>query len=434
MPTPAPAKNKTSSRWLRFLALFVCGIAGTPSVAAVDPGLLVEAAAGAVKIRMATGTSPGTADRWATPVIGSTVTLPATVSTGADGSARLRHDRTVISVAADTAIELLDGEGSGILQRAVQERGSAFYDIAPQGGNKFRVETPYLVAVIKGTQFNVTVSDEVASVSLFEGKLRIEAPDIDDAVDLNAGQIAQRRKGEQQITVLDMADGEPVSRHDKGTPDSTRTAGDDKGVRATTEPVKNTDADLAADGKVVIGSSGTGTRLEGDVRLDKDGVNTTAEAKLNTGGIAGAELGVEAGIDPAGTEATVSLQESAGLGDTSVDTGVDTRIDLDGGEVDLGIDNALDTGGTVIDTGIDTSLDLGDGSVDLGVDGALDLVDADLGIDPDSGIDLNLDLGADGELLDVDLGLGGLTDPQDETVVEEDTNTLLPDLGNLLGR
>lgn len=428
MPTPAPAKSRISSRWLCFFALFATCFAGTPAIAAVDSGLHVEAAAGAVKIRMSTGTT----DRWETPVIGSAITLPAIVSTGADGSARLRHDQTVISVAADTAIELLDGEGSAILQRAVQERGSAFYDIAPQGGNKFRVETPYLVAVIKGTQFNVTVSDEVASVSLFEGKLRIEAPDVGDAVDLNAGQIAQRRKGEQKITVLSMADGEPVSRHDKASADSTRKADDSKAAREVTGTAATKEAEVAATGDVLIGSSGTGTKVEGDLRFDKDGVSASANTKLNAGELASAGLGVEAGLDATDAEATLSLEEDVEVGDTSIDTGADTRIDLDAGEVDLGIDNALDTGDSVIDTGVDTSLDLGDGSADLGVDSSLDVLDTGLGVDADAGIDLNLDLGADGELLDVDLGLEELTDPQDETVVEGDTDTL-PDLGDLLG-
>ena len=36
---------------------------------------------------------------------------------------------------------------------------------------KLRVETPYLVAVIKGTQFNVAVTGDTSTISLHEGVL-----------------------------------------------------------------------------------------------------------------------------------------------------------------------------------------------------------------------------------------------------------------------
>ena len=57
---------------------------------------------------------------------------------------------------------------------------------------KLRVETPLLVAVIKGTQFNVAVQPDSTTISLFEGRLEIRTPDDTDVVQLNAGEIAIR--------------------------------------------------------------------------------------------------------------------------------------------------------------------------------------------------------------------------------------------------
>src|SRR5262245_64362773 len=58
----------------------------------------------------------------------------------------------------------------------------------------------------KGTQFNVVVSDDSTTVSLFEGSLELLATDGGAAVHLNAGEIAIRRKGEDAIRVIPMKD------------------------------------------------------------------------------------------------------------------------------------------------------------------------------------------------------------------------------------
>jgi hypothetical protein len=418
------------TRPLCFVALFAFCSAGVPAFAA-DSNLVVEEAAGAVKLRMS--------DRWETPVAGTAVVLPAVVSTGDDGSARLRQDATVISVSANTAIELLDNPGSGILQRAVQDRGSAFYDIAPQGSNRFRVETPYLVAVIKGTQFNVTVGDDVSTISLFEGQLRIEAPDLGDSVDLSAGQIAQRRKGDPHITILGMEDGKPVSRNDGSKPASSESGKDDRNSLkpasdAGDETAIRVSADLGTGDDVVIGSSGTAAKANLDLGLDDDGLDASAGAKLGVGEVTDVTLGVEAGVDLGDGAMDLGVDSGVDLGGGSIDTGLDAGVDLGDGAVDLGVDSALDLGGDSIDTGLDAGIDLGDGTVDLGVDSTLDLLDTDVGIDLDSGIDLNLDLGSDGELLDLDVDIGLLGDTDSESDAgSDDADTLLPNLGNLLG-
>ena len=79
----------------------------------------------------------------------------------------------------------------------MQPRGNAFYDIGKREGRKLRVETPYLVGVIKGTQFNVAAQDDSTTISLFEGLLEVRASDDSAVVDLKAGEIASRRRGDK---------------------------------------------------------------------------------------------------------------------------------------------------------------------------------------------------------------------------------------------
>ncbi|HEY7379361.1 MAG TPA: FecR domain-containing protein, partial [Steroidobacteraceae bacterium] len=85
---------------------------------------------------------------------GTTVDLPAAIRTGADGAIALRQGPTTVSIAAKTQIQIPESASLGEpIDRVLQPQGSAFYDVGKRLGKKLRVETPYLVAVIKGTQF-----------------------------------------------------------------------------------------------------------------------------------------------------------------------------------------------------------------------------------------------------------------------------------------
>ena len=89
----------------------------------------------------------------------------------------------------------------------MQPRGNAFYNIGKREGRKLRVETPYLVGVVKGTQFNVAAQDDSTTISLFEGLLEIRASDDSAVVDIKAGEIASRRRGDKGIGVMKMDSG-----------------------------------------------------------------------------------------------------------------------------------------------------------------------------------------------------------------------------------
>ena len=125
----------------------------------------VTAVAGVVDVTMAGNTVAVSSN--------STVLLPARIVAGHDGNVGLTQAGTNINVANDTDVEIpaeaVDGD---LIARLVQHRGNVFYDVAPRDVGKLRVETPLLVAVIKGTQFNVAVQQDSTTISLFEGRLR----------------------------------------------------------------------------------------------------------------------------------------------------------------------------------------------------------------------------------------------------------------------
>jgi hypothetical protein len=150
---------------------------------------------------------------------GSVLELPANIRTGRDGAVELRQGATSISVGPETLLEFpaLEKAG-GPIDRVVQPRGNAFYNIGKRPGRKLRVETPFLVGVVKGTQFNVAAQQNSTTISLFEGLLEIRSADDTDVVDLHAGEIARRDRGGSDIAVLKM-DGKtlPVPKAPAGT-------------------------------------------------------------------------------------------------------------------------------------------------------------------------------------------------------------------------
>ena len=137
--------------------------------------------------------------------VGSVLELPATLRTGRDGAVELRQGATSVNIGPDTLLDFpaLAMQG-GPIDRIVQSRGNAFYSVGKRPGRKLRVETPLLVGVVKGTQFNVAVQGDSSTISLFEGLLEIRAADESSVVDIKAGEIASRHLGEASIGVLGM--------------------------------------------------------------------------------------------------------------------------------------------------------------------------------------------------------------------------------------
>ena len=134
---------------------------------------------------------------------GAILQLPATVRTGADGAVELRQGNSTFAAAGNTELEIPQSAAEdGLVERIVQIRGNAFYSIGKRTGTRLRVEAPYLVAVIKGTQFNVAAQEDSTTIALFEGHLEVRASDESDVVDLDAGEIAIRRRNDVSISVL----------------------------------------------------------------------------------------------------------------------------------------------------------------------------------------------------------------------------------------
>ena len=253
---------------------------------------------------------------------GTVLELPATVRTGRDGAIDLKQGATSVSVGPDTLLEFpaLEKAG-GPIDRIVQPRGNAFYSIGKRAGRKLRVETPYLVGVVKGTQFNVAARDEVTTISLFEGLLEIRASDESSVVDINAGEVATRGRNDKTIGVFKMDSGKspppraPAARNDgagspvpgsdapRGIPissDAGTALANDGLVRTTpASPVASTAVDLPAD-----------TNLDASATASMPG-GAAVGAPVESGGVAAVEavaVDVNANVAPNVTAAAIECR------------------------------------------------------------------------------------------------------------------------------
>jgi hypothetical protein len=410
---------------------------------------------------------------------GTVLELPAAVRTGRDGAIVLRQGATSVDVGPDTLLEFpaLEKRGAPV-DRIVQPRGNAFYDIGKRDGRKLRVETPYLVGVIKGTQFNVAATDESTTISLFEGRLEVRATDDSAVVDLAAGEIAARKRGEKAISVIKMDPGKapptqrPTSGGDggHGAPGSPRSPEGDPlvaGPAIRPDLTVGTTLDLRGNGGDAGAGVNTAVASTGDVSATAEvaAVDTSATAAVDVDGAganvdvgAGANLGTAVGVD-AGVSAGVNLDNGVGV-DAGANVGVDAGavganvgasadVAVGGGAiaVDLGANANVDVGGAAgVDLGAAANVDVGAGSiaVDLGTNANVDVggaaaVDAGAGAAVDLGatdVAANVDVGADatvGDVAAVDAGVSTTVDlgatPDVSASVDVDTSVAGVDAG-----
>jgi hypothetical protein len=435
---------------LRALALLAACLFA-PAALAVDSGDIVV-----VSVRGEVHLTLNGADRKARA--GVVLELPATVRTGRDGAIELKQGNTTVSVAADTQLEFPALEKPGApVDRIVQPRGNAFYNIGKREGRRLRVETPYLVGVVKGTQFNVAAHEDATTISLFEGLLEIRAVDDSSVIDLKAGEIASRRRGDKSISVLKMEGGKAPAtgtrQQNPATPvpsrgDSLADIGNAglaarltdlvPSLETTAAPVgaelRTPLADVSVSASIETGDGNaalaTSASVDAGNVLDS---NANASVSVDAGSVAvdvgnqsaidlgpvSADVGVSAGagVDASGLTADVAANAGAIIGPAAVDVGLGADVDVGAGGASVDVTNSATVDAGPISVGLDTSI-----SVDAGPGGAS--VDISHGTQIDAGpVSAGLDAAAG-----VDVGTGGVAvDVSTDTLV--DAGPISADIG-----
>src|SRR6266436_2638858 len=106
-----------------------------------------------------------------------------TIRTGRNGRILLVRGAETILVSPNSVIGLPTENKDGLSTTIVQQAGSILLEVEKRNVKHFEVETPYLAAVVKGTQFRVSVNAGSARIDVIRGQVEV--------ADFRSGQIAQ---------------------------------------------------------------------------------------------------------------------------------------------------------------------------------------------------------------------------------------------------
>ena len=112
-----------------------------------------------------------------------------TIRTGRNGRVLLTRGEESILIAPNSAVGLPGEPKEGLSTTIVQQAGSILLEVEKRNVKHFEVETPYLAAVVKGTQFRVSVNAASTSVDVMRGQVEV--------TDFRSGQIAQVMPGQK---------------------------------------------------------------------------------------------------------------------------------------------------------------------------------------------------------------------------------------------
>jgi hypothetical protein len=96
------------------------------------------------------------------------------IRTGQTGRILLKRGEETILISPNSAIGIPADKKSGMATTIIQQAGSILLDVEKRNVQHFSVETPYLAAVVKGTQFRVTVNKSDSRVDVLRGQVEVQ--------------------------------------------------------------------------------------------------------------------------------------------------------------------------------------------------------------------------------------------------------------------
>src|ERR1700748_1430308 len=157
-------------------------LAGSSAARAADDGVWsVSKSSGDVWIAT-TGAAPASLTQEDTLKPGDTI------RTGRNGRVLLVRGEETILIAPNSVIGVPTEKKDGLSTTILQQAGSILLEVEKRNVKHFEVETPYLAAVVKGTQFSVTVNAGDTRVDVSRGQVEV--------ADFKSGQIAQVMPGQ----------------------------------------------------------------------------------------------------------------------------------------------------------------------------------------------------------------------------------------------
>jgi len=96
-----------------------------------------------------------------------------TIRTGHNGRALLTRGTETLLIAPNSVIGIPATQQDGLATTIIEQAGSVLIQAEKRDLKHFQVETPYLAAVVKGTQFRVSVDERGSSVNVLSGQVEV---------------------------------------------------------------------------------------------------------------------------------------------------------------------------------------------------------------------------------------------------------------------
>lgn len=116
--------------------------------------------------------APGAQPVALTPTV--TINPGDTIRTGANGRVLLERGAETMMISPNSVVGIpKPKDGSAITTTILQQSGSILLNVEKKNVQHFEVSTPYLAAVVKGTEFRVTVGEKTSRVEVLRGQVQV---------------------------------------------------------------------------------------------------------------------------------------------------------------------------------------------------------------------------------------------------------------------
>lgn len=126
-------------------------------------------------------------NQWRALGAGAQLAPGSAVRTDGSGRMELTNGIDTIRMSPSSEIELPAGKEGDPVTHIIQWVGTAFFHVGKRPGPQFEVDTPYIVAIVKGTKFTIAVADDGASIKVSEGVVGVSAAAGGSSIDVTAG-------------------------------------------------------------------------------------------------------------------------------------------------------------------------------------------------------------------------------------------------------
>ena len=209
--SPRPAKRVAAYRfWRRWLGPAVLAAAVSAAGGAhADDGILTWI------VKSISSDEDGDiiqASTMRVPQAGTALVTGQRIATGGGQQMILTNGRDLVEIRPNTTVTIGDDDASTAASNVNLVNGTIHVEVGKRApGKTFSIDAPYLIATVKGTQFDVSSSSDATAVAVTEGVVAVSADATGASIDVTVGNtaIVGRRNEDRPMLAPTRANGAP---------------------------------------------------------------------------------------------------------------------------------------------------------------------------------------------------------------------------------